>query len=57
MGSLYPTLELVMLRNMVRRLSQNKQGEAYHRQVKVASSVGHWEEKVLGLLLFQKGRT
>lgn len=57
MGSLYPTLELVMLRNMVRRLSQNKQGEAYHQQVKVASSVGHWEEKVLGLLLFQKGRT
>lgn len=34
-----------------------KQGEASHQQVKVASSVGHWEEKVLGLSLFQKGRT
>lgn len=39
MGSLYPTLELAMLRNMVRRLSQNKQGEACHQQVQVASSV------------------
>lgn len=26
-----------------------QQGEACHQQVKVASSVGHWEEKVLGL--------